>query len=55
MSRFGSTEKASRKSRQGKKEIEERSATENVMTEISAQRKLNKSRGWEERLTESVE
>ena len=52
---FGSKEAASRKSRKEKQEIEDRSATENVMTEIAAQRKLNKSRGWEERLRESVE
>ena len=44
---FGSKEAASRKSRKEKQEIEDRSATENVMTEISAQRKLNKSRDWQ--------
>ena len=43
-------EKADKKRRELKKGVQQ-----NVMTEISAQRKLNKSRGWEERLTESVE
>ena len=53
-SRFGSREAGSRESRQEKQEIEDRSATEHVMTEIAAQRKLNKSRGWQERSRESV-
>ena len=54
-SRFGSIGGDSRKRTKEHDEMKDRSATENVMTEIAAQRKLNKSRGLEERLRESVE